>query len=128
MKLQMFGAMKRKEHYKRYKTRHRVMLTIKTQTLVVICCDTLLSTMYRSSTQQKSQVFTTDKRTEFSGTLLRHFQSYHLGKVIPNVCIILSFLFIIHDKKWSRGRFFTYAQGSRVNAACTAASTANNYT
>ena len=35
-----------------------------------------------------------------------------------------------HDQfgKWSRGRFFTYAQGFMLNAACTAASPANNYT
>ena len=35
-----------------------------------------------------------------------------------------------HEKfgKWLRGRFITYAQGFRVNAACSAASPPNNYT
>ena len=44
---------------------------------------------------------------------------------------MLQYVSIIHDKlgKYSRGRFFAYAQGFRVNAACTtAASPANNYT
>ena len=37
---------------------------------------------------------------------------------------------LIHEQlgKLSGGRIFTYAQGFRVNAACTAASPANNYT
>ena len=30
--------------------------------------------------------------------------------------------------KWTKGKFFTYAQGFRVNAACTAKLPANNYT
>ena len=56
----------------------------------------------------------------------------HLGVFAPRHFISFDFCNsrYIHDKfeKWSRGRVFTYAQHFSLNAACTAASPANNYT
>ena len=60
---------------------------------------------------------------------MRHNGNYHQMLFQSSQKTLIGFE-PIHDKfgKRSRERFFTSAQGFRVNAACTAASPTNNYT